>query len=268
MKIFVFGSTGMLGNYVINHLHRCNYNVVPVSRKNADMTKISDRTLLNSNIGAGDIIINCVGLIKQRANVTDYDFIKINTLFPHMLANVCEHKDAKLIQISTDCVYSGIKGGYDENSIHDATDIYGRSKSLGEPANATVIRTSIIGEERSNFLSLLEWVKSNKNGTVCGFTNHLWNGITCLKFAEICDFIIKNDMFWSSVKHVFSPEVVSKYQLINIISEIYSLDINVFPTTHDQKCDRTLKTIRDDIFIPVEGLEEQIHRQMRFKIQG
>jgi dTDP-4-dehydrorhamnose reductase/intein/homing endonuclease len=164
------------------------------------------------------------------------------------------------------CVFDGVVGCYNELDPHNATDIYGRSKSLGEPLNATVIRTSIIGEEKQNFLSLLEWVKSNKDGTVNGFTNHYWNGITCLKFAEICDYIIKNNLFWSSVKHIFSPSVISKCELVQLISDIYDLNISVIPTEGSNKCDRSLTTTRKSIIIPIESLKEQILKMKQFEI--
>ena len=266
MKIFVFGSTGMLGTYVVRYFSTHNYFVVPVSRNNVDIAKLTDEMLMNSSISEGDVVINCAGLIKQRAGTTEYDFVKVNSMFPHMLAMACEKKGAKLIHVSTDCVFDGIWGGYNEDDPHNATDIYGRSKSLGEPSNATVIRTSIIGEEKTNFLSLLEWVKSNKDNTVNGFTNHYWNGITCLKFAEVCDFIIGNNIFWTSVKHIFSPEVVSKYELVKMISDVYDLNINVVPVECQNKCDRSLTTVRKSIILQVEDLETQIHKMKEFKI--
>ena len=266
MKIFVFGSTGMLGTYVTKYFSINGYEVVSVNRKNIDITKITDEMLMRSTIGEGDVVINCAGLIKQRAGTTEYDFIKINSMFPHMLAVTCESKGAKLIHVSTDCVFDGTWGGYDELSPHNAVDIYGRSKSLGEPSFATVVRTSIIGEEKSNFLSLLEWVKSNKGGIVNGFTNHYWNGITCLKFAEMCDYIIKNDLFWSSVKHIFSPSVISKCELVQLISDIYDLNISVIPTEGPNKCDRSLTTTRKSIIIPIESLKEQILKMKQFEI--
>jgi dTDP-4-dehydrorhamnose reductase len=266
MRIFVFGSTGMLGTYVTKYFSINGYEVVPISRKNIDITKLTDKILMDSTISTGDVVINCAGLIKQRAGITEYDFIKINTMFPHMLAMTCEAKGAKLIHISTDCVFDGTMGGYNEIEPHNATDIYGRSKSLGEPSFATVIRTSIIGEERRNFLSLLEWVKSNKNSMVNGFTNHYWNGITCLKFAEVCDFIIGNNLFWTEVKHVFSPNVVSKYELIKMISDIYSLNIEIVPVECQNKCDRSLTTVRKSIILQLEDLETQLHKMKEFKI--
>lgn len=266
MKIFVFGSTGMLGTYVSKYFSSRGYDVVPVNRKNIDITKITDEISMNSTIGKGDIVINCAGLIKQRVGTTEYDFIKINTVFPHMLAMTCKAKGARLIHVSTDCVFDGAVGGYNELDPHNATDIYGRSKSLGEPSDATVIRTSIIGEEKNNFLSLLEWVKSNKDSTVNGFTNHYWNGITCLKFAEICEYMIKNDLFWFSVKHIFSPSVVNKYELVNMISDVYNLNINVTPVECQNKCDRSLTTVRKSIILQVEDLKTQIQKMKEFKI--
>jgi dTDP-4-dehydrorhamnose reductase len=267
VKIFIFGSTGMLGTYVTKYFSTKGYEVVPVSRKNIDISKVTDSILMNSTISRGDVVINCAGLIKQRAGTTEYDFIKINSMFPHMLSMMCETKGAKLIHISTDCVFDGVWGGYNENDEHNATDIYGRSKSLGEPSDATVIRTSIIGEEKTNFLSLLEWVKANKDSTVNGFTNHYWNGITCLKFAEVCEHIIKNNLFWSSVKHIFSPNIFSKYELVKMISDVYDLNINVIPVECQNKCDRSLTTIRRSIIIPIEDLETQLHIMKEFKIK-
>ncbi len=267
MKIFVFGSTGMLGTYVTKYFSMRDYCVVPVNRKNIDITDITDNILMHSTISEGDVVINCAGLIKQRSGTTEYDFIKVNTMFPHMLAKVCNYKKATLIHVSTDCVFDGLTGGYNEHSLHNATDIYGRSKSLGEPSNATVIRTSIIGEENSNFLSLLEWVKSKKNGVVNGFTNHFWNGITCLKFAEICEYIIKHDLFWFSVKHLFSPEVVSKYELVKLISDVYELNEEIIPTECQNKCDRSLTTDRMDIILPIEDLKSQIYKLKKFSIK-
>lgn len=266
MKIFVFGSTGMLGTYVSKYFSSKGYEVVPVSRKNIDITKITDKISMSSTIGVGDIVINCAGLIKQRAGTTEYDFIKVNTVFPHMLATTCKAKGAMLIHVSTDCVFDGLSGGYNEDDLHNAIDIYGRSKSLGEPSNTTVIRTSIIGEEKDNFLSLLEWVKSNRDCTINGFTNHYWNGITCLKFAEICEYIIENNLFWSSVKHIFSPNTVSKYELVKLISDIYGLNINVVPIECQNKCDRSLTTIRKSIIIPIEDLKIQIQKMKNFKL--
>lgn len=265
MKVFVFGSSGMLGGYVSKYFKDTGYNVVDVTRQDINATSANIIDFYALDISGGDVVINCIGLIKQRADVTDLQFILVNAVFPRLLANMCEHIGAKFIHVTTDCVYSGKTGGYVESSPHDATDIYGKSKSLGEPDNATVIRTSIIGEELQNKLSLVEWVKSQAGKTVNGFINHYWNGITCLQFAKICDHIIKNNLFWRGVKHIHSPNKISKFELILAISNAYNLGIVVKEFKTPELCDRSLKSERVDIIIDMPPLNIQIEEMEQFK---
>jgi dTDP-4-dehydrorhamnose reductase/intein/homing endonuclease len=164
------------------------------------------------------------------------------------------------------CVFNGAEGGYVESSPHTAMDIYGRSKSLGESESATIIRTSIIGEELSNKLSLVEWVKSQAGKSVNGYLNHFWNGITCLQFAKICDYMLKNDLFWKGVKHIHSPNKISKFGLILAISNIYELGVEVKEFKTPEKCDRSLKSERTNVLIEVPGLYDQIKEMKEFKI--
>ena len=182
MKVYVFGSRGMLGKYVRTYLENY-YEVIEVNRNiidGSDTTEfeIEDR-LLNLFINKGDVVINCVGAIKPRVDeLGDLNAIKVNSVFPRMLANVCEKLEVKMIHPTTDCVYTGNKGSYTENDKCDVNDVYGMTKSLGEPNNCMVIRTSIIGEEVGQTRSLIEWVKSQKDNTVFGFTNHFWKGLS------------------------------------------------------------------------------------------
>jgi len=188
-------------------------------------------------------VINCAGVIKPRIAETGVaETIIINSVFPRLLADTCEALNIPLIHITTDCVFSGKQGFYKEDYIHDPTDIYGKSKSLGEPENCSVIRTSIIGEEPENKRSLLEWVKSQKNRSCKGFSNHLWNGVTCLQLAKVICQIIKENSFWSGCFHVYSPTDVNKYELLGMINEIYELDINIEETKAAEYCNRILRT--------------------------
>ena len=165
----------------------------------------------------GDVIINCIGTIKPRVDeLGDLNAIIVNSLFPRLLSNYCESKEIKLIHPTTDCVYTGLKGDYNENDNYDVSDVYGMSKALGETHNCTTIRTSIIGEESVNKRSLVEWVKSEKGNSIFGFTNHYWNGLTCLQFAKVCDKIISENIFWKGIRHIHSNKV-SKYELVSII---------------------------------------------------
>ena len=251
MKIFVLGSNGMLGRYVYTYFKSEGYNVIGLTRKELDVLHLREEELRAQlfflGLEKGDVIINCIGMIKQRTDVNDIDFIYINSMFPHLLANVCENEGCKLIHPTTDCVYDGLMGKYTEIVLHNATDVYGKSKSLGEPKNATVIRTSIIGEEIGQSRSLIEWVKSNKGKEVNGYLNHFWNGVTCLQFAKICKNIIDNKSYWNGVKHVYS-NIVSKFELINMVSDIYDLNIKVNPFNTTIKCDRSLSSMYNNMF--------------------
>jgi dTDP-4-dehydrorhamnose reductase len=171
-----------------------------------------------------------------------FNAIKVNSIFPHTLAEVCEREKYKMIHITTDCVYSGRDGSYDEKSLHDCTDVYGKTKSLGEPENCTVIRTSIIGEEIGEGRSLIEWIKSMRDKTANGFTNHFWNGLTCLQTVKIFEDIIINNKYWKGVRHVHSPNIVTKLDMVQMVSDVYDLNITINPKEAPEKCDRSMET--------------------------
>ena len=232
MKILLFGSSGMLGRYVLNVLSD-NYTVLRVNKDTFNIEHANWehlRNIIESNLEKDDVIINCSGIIPQKFNDNNlnlHKYICLNTAFPHKLNEISILLGLRFIHITTDCVYNGLIGNYSKNDKHNADTLYGITKSLGEPYNATIIRTSIIGEELLGKKSLLEWVKSNKNGEICGYANHKWNGVSCLTLANIISEIISKKLFWKGVNHICSPNVVSKYELCYIINEIYNLNINV-----------------------------------------
>jgi len=270
MKIFVLGKNGMLGRYVYTYLKSKNYGVIGTTRDDFnvtnfyqfdDLSKIKFLDYVDSNISENDIVINCIGTIKPRVDqLGDYNAILINSLFPIELANLCERKNVKLIHPTTDCVYSGLKGEYNEKDLFDVNDTYGLSKALGEPKNCTVIRTSIIGEEVNQTRSLVEWVKNNKDNTINGYTNHYWNGVTCLQFAKIIENLINNpDKLWVGTKHLYS-NTVSKFDLLNLINQVYDLNITVNPYVANEQIDRSISTIyKDNLnYFNIPSLNKQI----------
>jgi dTDP-4-dehydrorhamnose reductase len=272
-RIFVLGSNGMLGRYVSTYLKENmeDYKISVLTRNEVDITKITydelRRKFLFWGLSKDDIIVNCAGMIKQRNDSPDVDFIMVNSLFPHYLAQIGKTFEAKIILISTDCVYNGKSGSYDENSKHDADDLYGKSKSLGESIESCVIRTSIIGEELNNKRSLLEWVKSNKGKSIFGFTNHTWNGVTCLQLSEIIKQIIENDIYWSGVRHIFSPRTLNKYELVKLISDIYNLKIEINAKETTENCFRDLTSVYDDVkYFNIPDLSEQIKKLKDYDI--
>lgn len=270
MKIFVLGANGMLGRYVSNYLSNY-FKVINITRNEIDASNMDEKNLkaklFHLGIQTNDIVINCVGVIKPIVNsIGNLNTIKINSIFPRILANVCEEFSVKMIHPTTDCVYDGKIGNYDENSIHDITDVYGRTKSLGEPNNCMVIRTSIIGEELQNNRSLVEWVKSRKNGNADGFIDHLWNGITCLEWSKYVKNIIDTNSFWVGTKHIFSPRSVNKSELLKIINNVYELNIKIIDVNSENPVDRTLTSIYKPIF-EIPDLLEQVKEMKEFKLK-
>jgi dTDP-4-dehydrorhamnose reductase len=172
--------------------------------------------------------------------------IKINSIFPNMLCDFCNSKYVDLIHISTDCCFSGKKGHYAETDVPDPTDIYGMTKVAGEPMSCSVIRTSVIGESKDD-KSLLEWVKAQNGKTINGFTNHLWNGVTCLQLAVAISYIIRDSSWWRGVRH-YSSETVSKFLLVHDIAMVYSVGVYLNETNAPQGKDMTLNTIYKEPF--------------------
>ena len=249
IKLLILGSTGMLGNTVAKYfLDNKNYDVTTTYRNEDvkfDGNSIKFDVLVDSldkfptNF---DYVINCIGIIKPFMTESMVNAIKINSLFPHELAEWCNKNNIKLIHITTDCVYSGNKGSYIESDAHDALDEYGKSKSLGECSDtAMVIRTSIIGEEIHKNASLIAWAKSQKGKTVNGYSTHLWNGITTKQFAKVCDKIIQNNWYEKGIFHIFAKDDVSKYQMLNYFNEKYNLNLEIIKA-EPVKNDRTLRT--------------------------
>lgn len=269
MKIFVIGSSGMLGSYVSTYLNQF-FNVIKLTRRDFDISEISERDLeekfVKIGINAEDVIINCAGTIKPRVDqLGDLNAIKVNTIFPRILSNFCERYDINLIHPTTDCIYSGDKGNYNESDPSDVNDVYGLSKFLGEVKNCTIIRTSIIGEEVGQGRSLVEWIKSEKNNRVNGFINHYWNGITCLEFSKICKKIIEENLFWKGVRHIHS-NTVNKRELVEMISDIYNLNVKVIPLETEKKCDRSLSTEFNEVIslFNIPRLDDQIKEMKTF----
>ena len=261
----------MLGNYVKSFLSK-DYKITPLTRKEYDLSKLSIDTLtklLNEkNLQENDIVINCAGVIPQASKQRGLNarlYFKINSLFPVILSQICDKFKAKMIHITTDCVFSGKDGNYDENSIHDEINDYGLSKSLGELCKASIIRTSIIGEEIKNKRSLLEWVKSNSGNEINGYTNHYWNGVTCLQLAKIVQKIIVENKFWNGIRHIYSPRSVSKFELVSMINDVYNLDIKINEFQTKNSIDKTLTSIYNKDFT-IPDLFEQIKEMKIFKL--
>lgn len=252
----------MLGRYVYSYFK--NIQVVHGFRVTKETTVADVETvLLGHGINESTCVINCIGAIPQRQQ-SPINYYIVNSLFPHLLWSVCQKYGCRMIQPTTDCVFSGTRGMYSETDEHDESGHYGLSKSLGEPSGCTVVRTSIIGEELTNKKSFLEFVK-NSSGSIQGWTNHMWNGITCLEYCKIIEKIITDNLFWSGVRHIASPTPASKYDLARMIQTVFGVTTTILDTVGPSVCDKTLMSVHPPLFI-IPELSVQITDLRKFTL--
>jgi len=254
-KVLILGATGMLGSACMEIMgHNSEIELVGTARSGNDRyiafdarTDSIDKLLESIK---PNWVINCIGIIKphidEKVAASIENAIQVNSKFPILLAGEAEKIAAKVIQIATDCVYSGVKGSYVESDLHDATDVYGKTKSLGEVPSQNVmhIRASIIGPEIGRSTSLLEWFRNQAiDAKLNGFTDHLWNGVTTHAFGKLCLGILNSDAFMAGPHHVIPGDVVSKAKLLRIFAEAYNRkDIVISDVISPKQIDRTLGT--------------------------
>jgi dTDP-4-dehydrorhamnose reductase len=240
-KVAVFGSTGMLGSALTRLLQSKFETIYEFNRSGTSVTGKNFTKQIDITAGYSvaeslngleiDCIVNCIGLIKQLIQEDSSNSIdlanKINVQFPQNLNSYASIFEIPLIQIGTDCVYSGKSGRYSENNPHDPIDLYGITKSLGEKSSdsSMIIRCSIVGKELKSTNSLMEWILSQPYGaTINGYTNHIWNGVTTLHFAQIVLGIIQNKNYKPGVSHLVPKDILSKYELIELIAKNFGRD--------------------------------------------
>lgn len=175
------------------------------------------------------VVINCVGIVKQLELASErLPSIAINSLLPHRLHQLCQSIGARLIHVSTDCVFSGKTGNYSEDDFADAYDVYGRSKWLGEVFGdgALTIRTSIIGRQLSSHRSLLDWFLLNKSESVGGYSKAIFSGLTTLELSNVIARVIDEHKSLSGLYQV-AAEPIDKYSLLNLIKKVYDLKTEI-----------------------------------------
>jgi dTDP-4-dehydrorhamnose reductase len=246
----------MIGAGVVAALQGQGVEVMKTSRntESNDTLKFEAATdsiaVLLSQLNPGDYVFNGIGLIKQRINESSIGdrqkAIAFNAEFPHALAAAAEAQGIRVVQVATDCVYEGTFGNYAESAKHDASDVYGKTKSLGEVPSAAVmhLRCSVIGPETGASLSLFEWVRNQPaNAQLTGYTDHLWNGVTSAAFGRIIAGIVTNNQFTAGLQHLVTASVVSKANLVRAIAARCGRDdIKVTDATTSKPVDRTLQT--------------------------
>ena len=272
-RILIFGATGMLGSEVLKVFAKEKIFIITATYKNKsslNILKKSSNLFLKNKIklikfdatnynnkslkkclSNNQYIVNCIGVIKpyiDEKNKKSKNALLVNSIFPHNLNEVNNsNKNATIYQIATDCVFSGSKGSYLENSEHDPLDIYGKTKSLGEVNDKSFfnLRCSIIGNEIKNYKSLFEWFKIQNNGAhINGFSNHLWNGLTTNVFAKLIKAIILKNISIPNTLHIVPRNKVSKFQLLKLFKKkMNKSDIFIKRVKANISVNRTIDTI-------------------------
>jgi dTDP-4-dehydrorhamnose reductase len=269
MKVLVFGASGMLGHKVCQTMAQtCDVSGTIRSLEPSQfLTNILQGVQIIpavsvENIGEvsallrqlePDVVINCVGIVKQLAEAADrISSITINALFPHLLANECKKIQARLLTLSTDCVFSGRRGMYTEADSPDPVDLYGQTKHLGEVSepNTLTIRTSMIGRQLTGEHGLVEWFLSQSNSKIRGYKCAIFSGLTTNALAEVIAQVVLQHLDLHGVIQV-SAEPISKYDLLTLIKETYGLDVQI-DADDDFICDRSLNGTR---FLQLTGLK-------------
>lgn len=192
-----------------------------------------------------EALLNAIGLVKQIPQASDPVLaITINSLLPHHLAKLCTKVGARFIHISTDCVFSGARGGYLENDVPDAADLYGRSKLLGEVGGegSLTLRTSIIGRELTSTNGLVEWFLSHRGASVQGYERSIFSGLSTLLLADVIADVLENHPQLSGIWHV-STTPVTKLRLLELINRAYDAQVEIEPVK-GQAIDRSLDSSR------------------------
>ena len=261
-KLLILGATGMLGYTLLYDLSRRDHLVVHATVRNregltlrfapellariytpVDADNFDSVTQVLAEVKP-EVVINCIGVIKQLAAAKDpLACISINALFPHRLAKECARIGARLIHISTDCVFSGNKGGYVESDFSDCDDLYGRTKLLGELdyPHAVTLRTSIIGHELNSSVSLIDWFLAQE-GRVKGFTKAIYSGFPTVEMARIIAEVVIPRPELRGLYHVSSAPI-SKYDLLRLVREEYGKTIEIDPDD-GFVCNRSLDSSR------------------------
>ena len=260
MKILVLGGDGMLGHQVLKVLGKRHDIRVTLRQK---LNAYKEHKIFNdSNTYAGidirnleqllevvsdcnpEAVVNAVGVVKQRTEAKEsLPSLEINALFPHRLFLLCTAIGARMVHLSTDCVFSGIKGNYTEGDCSDADDLYGKTKYLGEVTGkgAITLRSSIIGRELSRKASLLEWFLS-QHKSVKGFKKAIFSGLTTIEMSRVIERVLVDYPDKYGLYHVSSAPI-SKYELLKLINSAFNKKLII---KEDEKfiCDRSLDSSR------------------------
>lgn len=258
-KVLILGGSGMIGSGLARAFAKRDFDVRITNRSGNPLpglpeVKVSQFDALTdeldqllAQVEAGDYVVNCIGLVKAQiedsSRASRDKAVALNAEFPSRLAAIAEAKDLRVIQMATDCVYSGISSSHTESAPHDACDVYGKTKSLGEVPSPAVmnLRVSVIGRGTQG---LYHWVASQPTGaSIKGYTDHIWNGISSASYGRILVGLVAHSLFKAGVQHIVPADSIDKDALVRLIaSHEGRSDLQIVAKKSGKSVDRTLAT--------------------------
>lgn len=265
MKILVLGASGMAGHVVALYLHEVGHDVTALTRTHfpyleniiCDVTEFSklEKLIMEHHY---DIVINCVGILNKFAEDNPAKAILLNAYLPQFLATVTKNTNTKLIQMSTDCVFSGKDGKYRETSIPDGESYYDRTKALGEINDNKNItfRESIVGPDmHENGIGLFNWFMKQKK-PIGGYTKAVWTGVTTLTLAKAMDIAIQENLV--GLYNLVNNETITKYDLLKLFNKYFKKDGLIINKNPNFECNKSLVNTRKDFSFTVPSYEVMV----------
>jgi len=273
-KILVLGSTGMLGHVFYNTLkQQTNYEVVDLVFRNklndnSIICDVTDKYKLAEVVKQEnpDIIVNCIGVLIKGSTYNPANAIYINSFLPHYLVVLAKDCNARVIHVSTDCVFSGKKGGYLESDYKDANDVYGRSKALGELLvdNHLTIRTSIIGPEiKEAGEGLLHWFLKQEV-SITGYTKAFWGGVTTVELSKAIVAAIDQNI--TGLINLTNGEAISKFEMLQMFKTTFNRSSLTILSSEGKKIDKSLKSERKDFQYTVPSFLAMINEMKKWML--
>ena len=270
MKILVLGKNGMLGHVVYNYFKELGNDVegtvshgegliYDANNNQESLEEIIKKVKPN-------VVINCIGILNKVAEDNKNLAVKLNSLLPHYVDSLSEKYGFKFIHVSTDCVFEGTKGKYDETSIPDATSFYGRSKALGEIKNNNnvTLRTSIVGPDNNpNGIGLFEWF-IKQNGIINGYSKVIWTGVTTIELAKAMEKAIENNL--NGLHHVVNNDFISKSELLKLFKKEFKKNIEIEENS-SVVSEKTLIRTDKSFDFNVPSYEEMVHEMKEWVVR-
>jgi dTDP-4-dehydrorhamnose reductase len=245
MHVLVLGGNGMLGHRLARHLSDAHDVTVTVRERDARLAVLLPGVDQRAGVRADefesvrravhdtrpDAVVNCIGIVKQRDEARlAIPSIAVNALFPHLLAQLCQEVGLRLVHVSTDCVFAGSRGMYREEDVPDATDLYGRTKLLGEIGGTGIatVRTSMVGWEIRSPTGLLEWFACRRGGRCTGYRRAVFSGLSALALARVIDGLLHE---WCGLEGMWqvSADPIDKFTLLMMLRDALSWEVDIVP---------------------------------------